>query len=226
MGLGVFLYPLIYGSYKDAGLREDAYSFLKHNEPNQPVPDSSKNDREDTRIHRMLWSKMVEYNAAIYQDGQQGLDGRSSYEKPAFYLSDFGLESEIIAVISIPKLELTMPVYLGANSEHIAAGAAVLGQTSLPIGGKNTNCVIAGHRGWNGASYFRDVPELTVGDRIIITNLWERLEYQVCETKIIKPNAIEEILIQPNRDLVTLLTCHPYGSGGRQRFLVICERVN
>lgn len=57
------------------------------------------------------------------------------------------------------------------------------------------------------------------------TNLWGILHYKVVETRIIQPNDIDAIKIQPGRDLITLLTCHPYASGGRQRFLVICERM-
>lgn len=58
-----------------------------------------------------------------------------------------------------------------------------------------------------------------------ITNLWETLTYRVCEIKIIDPHDVTEILIQPRRELLTLLTCHPYASGGKQRYVVYCERV-
>ena len=118
-----------------------------------------------------------------------------------------------------------MPIFLGATEQHMADGAAHLSQTSLPIGGENTNCVIAGHRGYNGASYFRYIDKLKVGDLVSVTNLWERLTYRVCEIKIIDPYDVTEILIQPGRELLTLLTCHPYASGGRQRYVVYCERV-
>ena len=131
----------------------------------------------------------------------------------------------MFGVISIPGIELEMPLYLGATEAHMAEGAAQLGQTSIPIGGENTNAVIAGHRGYNGAPYFRYVPELQIGDSVDITNLWGILHYKVVETRIIQPNDIDAIKIQPGRDLITLLTCHPYASGGRQRFLVICERM-
>ena len=67
---------------------------------------------------------------------------------------------------------------------------------------------------------------LQPGDEVIITNLWETLQYRVAEIQIIQPNEVEQILIKPGQELVTLLTCHPYASGGRQRYLVICERVN
>lgn len=117
-----------------------------------------------------------------------------------------------------------MPIYLGASDDHLAAGAAQLSQTSLPIGGTNTNCVIAGHRGWRGADYFRYVPDLQIGDEIIITNLWETLTYTVVETDIIAPNDVDKILIQEGKDMLTLITCHPYASGGKQRYVVYCER--
>ena len=107
----------------------------------------------------------------------------------------------------------------------MADGAAQLCQTSLRIGGENTNCVIAGHRGWRGASYFRYIEKLRIGDEVRITNLWETLHYRVVDIQIIAPYEVERILIQEGRDLITLLTCHPYASGGKQRYLVFCERV-
>ena len=122
-------------------------------------------------------------------------------------------------------MELKMPIYLGATNQHMADGAAHLSQTSLPIGGRNTNCVIAGHRGYNGASYFRYIEKLKVGDIVTITNVWETLTYRVAEIKIIDPHDVKEILIQDGRDLVTLLTCHPYASGGKQRYVVYGERI-
>ena len=66
---------------------------------------------------------------------------------------------------------------------------------------------------------------MQIGDTVTVTNLWEELTYRVSEIKIIYPNEVEEILIQSGRELLTLLTCHPYASGGKQRYLVICERA-
>ena len=60
---------------------------------------------------------------------------------------------------------------------------------------------------------------------VIITNLWEMLTYRVVGAKIIDPHEVDEILIHPGADMITLLTCHPYASGGRQRYLVYCERL-
>lgn len=180
---------------------------------------------EETRAYAELWEEMCAYNEKIHDEQQVSLSSRAALQKAAFQLRDYGRNDEVFAILNIPKINLDMPVYLGATDQNLANGAAHLSQTSLPIGGENTNCVIAGHRGWNGAYYFRYVPDLRKGDVVTLQNLWETLSYQVVETKIIAPNDVDAIRIQEGRELLTLLTCHPYASGGKQRFLVICERV-
>ena len=180
---------------------------------------------EETRAYAELWEKMCAYNEKIHDEQQVSLSSRAALQKAAFQLRDYGRNDEVFAILNIPKINLDMPVYLGATDQNLANGAAHLSQTSLPIGGENTNCVIAGHRGWNGAYYFRYVPDLRKGDVVTLQNLWETLIYQVVETKIIAPSDVDAIRIQEGRELLTLLTCHPYASGGKQRFLVICERV-
>lgn len=180
---------------------------------------------EETRAYAELWEEMSAYNEKIHDEQQALLSSRAALQKTDFQLRDYGRNDEVFAVLNIPKINLDMPVYLGATDQNLANGAAHLSQTSLPIGGENTNCVIAGHRGWNGAYYFRYVPDLRKGDVVTLQNLWETLSYQVVETKIIAPSDVDAIRIQEGRELLTLLTCHPYASGGKQRFLVICERV-
>ena len=180
---------------------------------------------EETRAYAELWEEMCSYNEKIHDEQQALLSSRAALQKTDFQLRDYGRNDEVFAVLNIPKINLDMPVYLGATDQNLANGAAYLSQTSLPIGGENTNCVIAGHRGWNGAYYFRYVPDLRKGDVVTLQNLWETLSYQVVETKIIAPSDVDAIRIQEGRELLTLLTCHPYASGGKQRFLVICERV-
>ena len=142
-----------------------------------------------------LWQQMQSYNKHIYETNQAGLDDEDSYVDPSFILVDYGLNSEVFAVLSIPKLDLAMPLYLGATDRHMADGAAHMTETSLPVGGINTNCVIAGHRGWNGAPYFLYINQLEKGDIVTITNLWEVLIYEVVDTKIITPYDVESIHI-------------------------------
>ena len=229
-GLAFLLYPSLWGAAVDQKISLNAQGFLNRDETAPTIPDvivtvDSPTESEETRDYPELWADMVRYNEAIYTQGQAGLSCEYDYQKPSFTLTQYGLADEVFGVISIPAMELEMPIFLGATEQHMADGAAHLSQTSLPIGGENTNCVIAGHRGYNGASYFRYIDKLKVGDAVYITNLWERLTYRVCEIKIIDPHDVTEILIQPGRERLTLLTCHPYASGGRQRYVVYCERV-
>ena len=229
-GLAFLLYPSLWGAAVDQKISLNAQGFLNRDATEPTIPEvivtiDSLTEQEETRDYPELWADMVRYNETIYTQGQAGLSCEYDYQKPSFTLTQYGLADEVFGVISIPAMELEMPIFLGATEQHMAAGAAHLSQTSLPIGGENTNCVIAGHRGYNGASYFRYIDKLNVGDLVSVTNLWETLTYRVCEIKIIDPHDVTEILIQPGRELLTLLTCHPYASGGRQRYVVYCERV-
>ncbi len=241
-GLGLVLSPYIQGAIDDNRLQREADAFLKQREtrpdtPTQPSvtlpqvtePEETVPETEPVPTapseYTDLWYAMVNYNEQIWLEKQAGLCDPWACQQPSFQLGAYGLEDEVFGVISIPKLDLNMPIYLGATAKHMAVGAAHLSQTSLPIGGENTNCVIAGHRGYGGAAYFRYITDLKIGDEVIITNLWETLTYKVCEVRIIDPNDVEDVLIQEGRELLTLLTCHPYASGGKYRYLVYCERV-
>ena len=210
-GICVMLWPVLTGHRLQADTDEAVQSFLEERKPEQQYPE--------------LLATLQEYNRQLYAEKQSRLIDLEACEEPAADLTTYGIEDEIIGVLEIPAMELTMPVYLGASDAHLAAGAAVLGNTSAPIGGDNTNCVIAGHRGWRGADYFRHIDRLQAGDTVTLTNLWETLTYTVAGIQIIQPHEVEMIRIQPNRDLLTLLTCHPYASGGKQRYVVVCERA-
>lgn len=234
-GLGILLYPYIHGAVVDKEISDKAQSFLNRQETKPAETDPAEGDpsgqgadlpeKTESRPYQELWNAMTECNAEIFRNEQADLTGPWAYEKPSFDLSEYGIEDEVFGVISIPTMDLRMPIYLGATYDHMAMGTAHLSQTSQPIGGMNTNCVIVGHRGWGGAPYFRYIDKLQIGDTVTVTNLWETLTYEVVEIKIVQPDDIKAVLIQPGRELLTLLTCHPYASGGRQRYLVFCERV-
>ena len=227
LGLAVFSYPYAQGFLVKREMESTVQTFQEQKET-QPatsvvIPDSTPPSEQ--RQYADLWADMTAYNETIFAQGQSGLSCKLDYQQPSFRLAYYGLKEEVFGFLTIPAIELEMPIYLGATDQHMADGAAHLSQTSLPIGGANTNSVIAGHRGYGGASYFRYIDQLQIGDTITVTNLWEQLTYRVAEIKIIYPYEVDQILIQPGRELLTLLTCHPYASGGKQRYLVICERV-
>ena len=211
VGVCVMLWPVFTGNRLQSSAATAVQEFLAdRDEPEQKYPE--------------LLAELQAYNQRIYTEKQSGLVDLKACEEPVADLTAYGIEDEIIGVLEIPTMELTMPVYLGASDAHLAAGAAVLGNTSAPIGGNSTNCVIAGHRGWKGADYFRHIDRLQAGDTVTLTNLWETLTYTVTDIQIIQPHEVDKIKIQQGRDLLTLLTCHPYASGGKQRYVVYCER--
>ena len=217
----VAMKPFVYSAQKTRQMKTDSETFYE-----EAAVIQKEAEKQHIPIpYENLFQDMQAYNTRLYTSRQVGLNGREAYQASGFDLTQYGLEDQVFGVISIPKMELEMPLYLGASDENMANGAAVLAQTSIPIGGKNSNAVIAGHRSWNGYKYFLDIELLEFGDMVYITNIWGTLSYQVTEIKIIHPNDIEAILIQRDRDLVTLLTCHPYGSGGLYRYLVFCERI-
>ena len=226
VGMGILLYPAINNYYTSKRMESSVESFYgTESGTDSTEATQAAQETEPPTPYPELLEMLEAYNRELYEDDQSKLSSLAATEQPGVLFSVSGQAGDVFGVLSIPKLEMEMPLYLGATDKHMADGAAQLGQTSIPIGGKNTNAVIAGHRGYNGAPYFRYVPELQVGDSVDVTNLWGILHYKVVETRIIQPNDIDAIKIQPGRDLITLLTCHPYASGGRQRFLVICERM-
>lgn len=181
-------------------------------------------EQEVPEAHQDLKDAMAEYNLQLAQD-QSGLDSVDSYEEPGLNLEDYGLEADdVVGYVEIPAMEVAIPLYLGASKSNMNNGAVVLGQTSMPIGGSSTNCVIAAHRGWNNMALFRDIEVLQEGDLVYLVNLWETLTYRVTKISIIWPDEVEAVTIQPGKDMVTLLTCHPY-IVGTHRYLVYCQRV-
>lgn len=171
-----------------------------------------------------LYADMKSYNREIFENGQDGLSDAWNYEQPVFLLDEYGMDSEIIGYIESDAMGIRLPLYIGSSYEHLSMGACVLGQTSMPVGGENTNCVIAGHRGWQGSPMFRDIEALSEGDIIWVTNLWERLAYRVVRISVIMPDDIDAVKIVEGEDMLTLFTCHPY-TGNTYRYVVYCTRT-
>lgn len=216
LGLVLFLYPLVNEYENKVEIEETKKNFEKtveklHEEPEEENPLNT------------LYSDMKAYNEKIYRDKQSDLKDPLSYQQSSFDLTKYGVEDNIIGYITVPHMEIELPIYLGANSDNMAKGAVHMSQTSLPIGGENTNCVIAAHRGYKGIPMFCDIEIMEIGDEVIIKNLWETLRYRVSNIKVINPSDSQEVLIQPGKDMVTLLTCHPY-TKNYKRYVVYCER--
>lgn len=228
-GIAIMAFPYVRGAIMDRRAARIAEDFLSRVliDPyrEEDVVITFTEPTEEEREYPELWDAMVAYNESIYAENQSGMVNLQSFEKQSFVLQNYGLEDEVFGVLSVPAIELSMPIYLGASRANMAIGAALMTETSLPIGTPNSNAVICGHRGWNGASYFLHIDKIQIGDTVTITNLWEELEYTVVSTKIISPYNLDAVKIQEGKEMITLLSCHPVASGGKQRYLVFCERI-
>lgn len=204
------------------------YHSDQNHTPESTAPSTPTESEEiPERPYAKLYAAMQDYNRQIFAEKQRNLRDPWSYTVPALDLTEYGLDANApIAVLQIPSIGVELPVYSGASTKNLAKGAVLLSQTSFPIGGENTNAVLGAHRGWGGEDYLRNIEKVQIGDEVLVTNLWETLRYTVVEIKIIEPDEIFQILIQPDRDLLTVFTCHPYGSSGRYRYLLICERAD
>ena len=210
-GLGFFLFPYVnaWMANNDAKKEIEKFEVLK---------EEKKYD-----IHDLLFDMMEDYNYKLYNNEQNDISDAWTFDQKDFVIGDYDFKNDVFATITIPKMNLEMPIYLGASKENMARGITVLANTSLPIGGKNTNSVLAGHRGYRGIPFFRDIENLQIGDEVIINNYWQELKYIVSDIQIILPSESEEVLIQDGKDMISLITCHPYRQN-YQRYVVYCTR--
>ena len=215
-GLGLLLYPMVSSWLYGRDVAAEKQEFLKHTQ-------DPENSGDDPSPYEELYRFLKAENERLYLTGQAGLVDAFSYQTAGIDLSEYGIEDGCIAYIEIPSINIEAPVYLGANTENMSKGAVHLTQTSYPVGGENTNAVIAAHRG-GVREMFRNIHKIKLGDEIIITNFRETLVYRASEIKIILPGDIDDVKIQEGRDLVTLLSCNPLGQN-YQRYCLYCERA-
>ncbi len=131
----------------------------------------------------------------------------------------------IIGYISIPTINVELPIYHGTSEGVLNVATGHLQGSSLPVGGTNTHAVISAHRGLPSAKLFSDLDKLYVGDTFTITVLNEVLTYEVEEILIIEPTEVDKLAVIPNGDYVTLMTCTPYGIN-THRLLVRSHRID
>lgn len=240
-GLAVMLLPILRNLQYRNQTRSDLEAFLRQRQErvsnSESTGQEAQGQADDTDANgtgangtakgeldlSALLALLRRENERLYREKQSDLKDPFSYELPGIDLSVYGIEDGIIGYIRIPRIDQVLPIRLGANEASMSKGAVHMTQTSYPIGGTNTNSVIAAHRGYTWAKMLSDIEEIRTGDAVYIENLWETLTYQVAYTKVIQPEDVEEILIREGEDMVTLLTCHPLGHN-RQRYLVYCVR--
>lgn len=214
IGLTVALYPTISRTFYDYYFRTES----------EKIGEAFANDE----ISEELYNKQLAYNqseisnleeieiaeVAFVDDAGQSNPGEA----------DYLVNENVLGILRIPKINLVYPIYDGATYENLLNGVARIEGTSYPVGGMNTNCVISGHNGLVGRTYFSHIKKLVSGDTINIQNRKETLTYQVYDTAIIKPEDVSALAIIPGQDTLTLLTCTS-PPPGTHRYLIFARRV-
>lgn len=233
LGAIILLYPKIQESFNNKRNMEIIQKEMQIIQEDilQEENDIKENQEQDENYQEpvktkydLLYEAMQNYNKFIYEHGQNSLLDPFMFEVPSLKLSDYDIPSDIFGYISIPAMDIELPIYLGATTENMKLGATYLASTSYPIGGENTNTVICAHRGMSTQAMFRNIEKLKVGDKITITNYWEELTYEVKSFAVIYPDQVNNIFIQEGKEMLTLSTCHPYRYN-YQRYIVYCERI-
>ena len=173
--------------------------------------------KDDAKEYNESLSKNVTDDVKPEKDSQP-VSGNLSYS------SLLSLNNQQIGYIVIEKIGLNQPIFHGTDDKTLDAGIGHMENTSLPVGGENTHCVLTGHTGVPGMMLFTDLEDVVVGDKFYIKALDETIAYEIDQIKTVLPNDVSEIQIVNGEDYVTLLTCTPYGVN-THRLLVRGTRV-
>ena len=218
LGLIIFIYPHVAQQVNNHIQKSEAIAF--HSEAKTLPPEVKHEKIQAAR----------ECNEAIFtnEDGlsdpfTEGYNPLDYQECMKAMQDEVTIDMGTIASIEIPKLGLHIPIHLGADEAALSQGVGQVEGSSLPVGGPSTHTVLAGHRGMGTKEMFRHLDELQPGDVFYIHTLDEKIEYEVYDTNVILPYETGSLTIQNDKDLATLLTCHPYRSN-THRLVVHGER--
>lgn len=171
-----------------------------------------------------LWEAARDYNDALEPSFGDAFTGNQPADGDPYWglLDPDG--NGTMGYLVIPKISVSLPIGHATGEKVLQSGLGHLAGTSLPVGGAGTHAVIAGHRGLPSALLLTDLDQMAVGDRFYLHVLDDVLAYEVDQVLVVEPNDAGALLPEEGRDLVTLLTCTPYGVN-TQRLLVRGHRV-
>lgn len=168
---------------------------------------ASENKEKMTQIQK----KMEEKNRQLAKEGNNpGADPFEKTKEQPEKADDTYLQKHTLGILTIPKINVRLPIFDQTSAVLLEKGASLLEGTSYPTGGKSTHAVLSSHRGLPQAKLFTDLPKLVLGDTFLIEINKSIHAYQVDQIKTVEPTDTDDLRIEPDKDLVTLLTCTPY----------------
>lgn len=214
-GICVMLYPTFSDWYN--GLHQSR-AIADYNE----AVDTNSEERNEE-----LWQQAKAYNEKLAQTGidlSLGNEDDTDPEKKE-YLETLDVSGTgIMGYINIPSVHIRLPIYHDTSEGVLQIAVGHLAGTSLPVGGKSTHSVLTGHTGLPSAKLFTDIDQLKEGDTFQIIVLDHTLTYEVDDIQTVLPDQVDSLRIEEGKDLVTLITCTPYGIN-THRLLVTGHRI-
>ncbi|MDD3278190.1 MAG: class C sortase [Lachnospiraceae bacterium] len=217
-GLSLLLYPLVanqWNNHRQKQLISNYESVVAEKEDAGNIDYEAELQKAQAYNAALLPSILPDSFAIA--EAQEGED--------AAYMSCLNIAGDgMMGMVEIPKINITLPIYHTTDASVLEQSAGHLEGSSLPVGGENTHSVISAHRGLPSASLFTDLDKLEKGDHFLIRVLDQVLCYEVDKISVVEPKETEALKVEEGQDLMTLLTCTPYGVNS-QRLLVRGHRV-
>lgn len=214
IGASIFFYPTI----------SDLWN--KHVNNQLEVKYSEKISKENTVEKDRILNKAIEYNKHNLVNMVKDVFGNNEYSKDNLYYSLLNPNNDgVMGILEIPKINQKLIIWHGVGKKALENGCGHIEGTSLPVGGEGTHAVLASHSGFTNARLFTDLDKLKEDDLFYIQVLDKKLEYKVDKISVVLPSDLSQLAIEKGEDLVTLVTCTPYGVNSH-RLLVRGKRVN
>lgn len=214
LALGIALYPMISAIYNEQHQSKIHTEFL------QQVEDTDDSKLQDALQHARAYNAALNGILADENFSETALMGASEDYDAQLNVTGRG----IMGYVSVPKINVTLPIYHGTDSGTLERGIGHLLGTSLPVGGDSTHSVLTAHSGMASQRMFSDLPQLKEGDVFYLEVLNETLAYQVDQIKTVLPHDTTYLGIEAEQDLCTLVTCTPFGVNSH-RLLVRGHRI-
>lgn len=214
LSLGIALYPMVSSIYNEQHQSKIHTQFL------QQVEDTDDSKLQEALQHARAYNASL---AGVVTDNAFSADailGASAEYEGLLNVTGRG----IMGYVSVPKINVTLPIYHGTDSGTLERGIGHLLGTSLPVGGDSTHSVLTAHSGMASQRMFSDLPQLKEGDVFYLEVLNETLAYQVDQIKTVLPHDTTYLGIEAEQDLCTLVTCTPFGVN-THRLLVRGHRI-
>lgn len=214
IGLGVLLYPVIATQWNNNKQVAVSRAYEDLNQQADPAT-----------LQRYIDSARA-YNST--EVGGPILDpwlSRVSVENEEYqrYLNELNYQ-EAMSRIVIPSVSVDLPIFHGTSDEVLQRGVGHLFGSALPVGGDGSHSMLTAHTGLAQASLFDNLDEVVVGDVLYLSTAGEKFKYEVHNIDVVLPDEAENLHPVAGEDLVTLITCTPYGIN-THRILVTAHRV-